>query len=175
MKSPSMNERKHHILIDILIGLIVTVVGGVIVAYIIQDARFKPTEESLNTETLNWAFVLEYRFPAAFWSSGTHQYSFTWLCPNEAPDSVTREFRVSENFAPITDDVYLRWSSLRVGSPFGDEVQGINPSQTTVAAVAWNQITKSEAEWRAANCTGTVSWDNEETQPLTAQKPFKPE
>jgi len=44
MSSQNDGERKSNLVRDILIGIIVTVVGGVIVAYIIQDARFRPAE-----------------------------------------------------------------------------------------------------------------------------------
>ncbi|MEK9136628.1 MAG: hypothetical protein AAB393_05850, partial [Bacteroidota bacterium] len=133
----------------------------------------QPTVQPQVTEATNWAVTLEYSFPAGFWSAGTHQYSLTWLCPGEAPDSITRDFTVSDNFALVTGDVYLRWSALRKGNPWGESVEGINPSQPTVAAVAWNLITESEAEWRAAICTGTVSWDGDAPQPLIAQTPFQ--
>lgn len=132
------------------------------------------TTESTSTETPTWSFFLEYRFPSAFWSPGTHQYTFSTICTNESPDSMTREFLVSEKYPLITGDVYLKWSALRAKTYFGDIVEGINPSQSTVAATAWNQITKSEADWRAANCTGTILWDNGTPQPLTPLQPFQP-
>jgi hypothetical protein len=128
---------------------------------------------SATAESTDWAFTLEKRFPAGFWSNGTHSYSFAWTCPNEAPDSVTRSFTVSDSFQPITGDVYLRWSSLVIGNPWGDVVEGINPSQATIAAIAWKTITKSEADWRAANCTGTISWDGGTEEPLISHVPFQ--
>jgi hypothetical protein len=126
-----------------------------------------PESTPSSPEATNWAFVLEYHFPSGFWSVGTHSYSFAFTCPNEAPDSVTRDFTVSDNFPSISGDIYLRWSALRVGNPWGEIVDGINPSQSTVASVAWDTITKSEAEWRTSNCTGTISWDGGATEPLT--------
>jgi hypothetical protein len=130
------------------------------------------TPVSATAEATNWAFVLEYRFPVGFWTAGAHSYSFAWTCPNEVPDSVTRNFTVSDNFPPVLGDVYLRWSSLRVGDPWGESVEGINPSQSTVASVVWDTITKSEAEWRASNCAGTVSWDGGAAETL-AGVPFQ--
>jgi hypothetical protein len=118
-------------------------------------------------EPPTWAFVLEKSFPAEFWSVGSHTYSFAWTCPGEAPESVTRYFSVLNSFPVISDNVYLRWSALRVGNPWGEIVDGINPAQPTVAAVAWNNITKSEAEWRISNCTGTISWDGGASELLT--------
>ncbi len=129
---------------------------------------------SNSTETPTWSFFLEYHFPAGFWSPGTHQYTFSTICTNEAPESSTREFVASESYSLITGDVYLKWSALRAKTYFGDIVEGINPSQSTVAATAWNQITKSEADWRAANCTGTILWDNGAPQPLTPLQPIQP-
>ena len=136
----------------------------------------QPTTAAPPTDTgpANWAVTLEYRFPTGFWSAGAHQYSLTWLCPDGASDAVTRDFIVSFDFAPVTGDVYLRWAALRKGNPYGEPVEGINPSQSTVAAVAWNLITKTEAEWREANCTGTVSWDGGAPQPTIPQSPFQP-
>ncbi len=138
-----------------------------------QTTPSSPSQESATAESTNWAFTLEYRFPAGFWSTGTHQYSFEWSCPNETPDSTTRNFMVSDNYPMTTGDVYLRWSSLKIGSPFGDAVEGINPAQPTVASIAWDAITKSEADSRALNCTGTISWDGGAKEPLTPQIPFQ--
>lgn len=115
--------------------------------------------ESTSTKTPNWAFTLERRFPPGFWSVGTHTYTLAFTCPNEAPDNITRDFTVSDNFPLLSEDVYLRWSALRAGDPWGKIVDGINPSQPTVASVAWDTITKSQADWRVSNCTGTISWD----------------
>ena len=129
-------------------------------------------EEPATAESTNWSFALEKRFPAGFWSAGTHSYSFAFACPNEAPDSVTRDFTVSNSFPAISGDVYLRWSALRVGNPWGEIVDGINPSQSTIASVAWDTITKSEADWRTSNCTGTISWDGGAIESLTGT-PFQ--
>ena len=125
------------------------------------------------TETTNWVFTLEYRFPTGFWSTGSHSYSFAFSCPNETPDSVTRDFTVSDNFPPISGDVYLRWGSQKIGNLWGEVVEGINPSQSTVAAIVWEGLTKSEADWRASNCQGTISWDSGATESLSAQIPFQ--
>ncbi len=130
-----------------------------------------PASTGGSPESTNWAFALERHFPAGFWSAGTHSYSLAFTCPNDPSndpsDSTNRDFTVSNDFPLISDDVYLRWSALRVGNPWGEIVDGINPSQSTVASVAWDTITKSEAEWRISNCTGTISWDGGATEPLT--------
>jgi hypothetical protein len=182
-----MTEKKRLTPFEIIVGIaaIVACVAGVLVVPEfrrwagLEQSNPPPTpttvvgsQELVPAESTNWAFVLEYRFPAGFWSAGTHSYSFAWTCPNEVPDSVTREFTVSDDFPPISGDVYLRWSSLRAGNPWGELVTGINPSQSTIASVAWDMITKSQAEWRASNCTGTISWDGETTTSL-AGIPFQ--
>jgi hypothetical protein len=51
MSSTNNNGRKSTIVRDILIGIIVTVIGGIIVAYLIQDARFNPPETPTAPET----------------------------------------------------------------------------------------------------------------------------
>jgi len=138
-----------------------------------RDLGCKSSESTNSSpELTNWAFALEYRFSAGFWSVGTHSYSFAFTCPNEAPESITRDFTVSDNFPLISGDVYLRWSALRVENPWGEIVDGINPSQSTIASVAWDTITKSEADWRTSNCTGTISWDGGATESLIG-KPFQ--
>jgi hypothetical protein len=78
------------------------------------NSQISPTNE-----LTNWAFALERHFPAGFWSVGTHSYSLAFTCPNESPDSITREFIVSNDFPLISGDVYLRWSALRIGNPWG--------------------------------------------------------
>lgn len=125
------------------------------------------TQISPTNELTNWAFSLERHFPAGFWSAGTHSYSLAFTCPNESPDSITREFSVSNDFSLISGDVYLRWSALRIGNPWGEVVDGINPSQPTIASVAWDTISKSEADSRISNCTGTISWDGGTVESLT--------
>jgi len=48
MNSSNANEKKSNVLRDIIVGIVIVVIGGVILAYIIQDARFKslPAENS---------------------------------------------------------------------------------------------------------------------------------
>lgn len=130
------------------------------------------TQPSTTNET-NWVFTLEYPFPAGFWSTGTHTYSFEFYCPNELSEGVTREFTVSDTFSLVSGDVYLRWGSQKIGSLWGEAAEGINPSQSTIAAIVWDGIPQSEANWRVSNCTGTISWDGEAKQPLTPKTPFQ--
>lgn len=125
------------------------------------------------TGETNWVFTLEYPFPSEFWSTGAHSYSFEFNCPNEVSEGVTREFAVSDTFSLVPGNVYLRWGSQKVGSLWGEAAEGINPSQPTIAAIVWDGIPQSEATWRAANCTGTISWDGGAKQPLTPQTPFQ--
>ena len=130
-------------------------------------------DQPTTTNDVNWVFTLEYPFPAGFWSAGTHTYSFEFYCPNELSESVTREFIVSDTFSLVSGDVYLRWGSQKAGSLWGEAAEGINPSQSTIAAIVWDGMTQSEANLRASNCAGTISWDDGAKQPLIPQAPFQ--
>lgn len=125
------------------------------------------------TNDTNWVFTLEYPFPAGFWTSGTHSYSFDFICPNELSENITREFIAADTFSLVDGDIYLRWGSQRIGTLWGEAAEGIHPSQSTIAAIVWDSISQSEANWRASNCTGTISWDGEAKKPLTPQTPFQ--
>jgi hypothetical protein len=133
-----------------------------------------PSPGSTMAEPTNWAVTFDYRLPLEAWSVGLHQYTLTSKCPGEEYPNATNSFTVSDNYESLPGDVYLRWAGLRKSKTYGAEpVEGINPSQSTLGVVTWDQITKSQAEWRAANCSGTITWDGGTPQPLTAQTQFQ--
>lgn len=121
------------------------------------------------SDSTNWVFTLEYRFADRFWTSGTRWYTLSWTCLGESPSKAKHNFTVSDDFPLIPGDVYLQSSVLRRGDPWGTQVNGINPSQSTVASVVWEKITKTEADWRVSNCIGNVTSDSGTVTILTGK------
>lgn len=153
------------------------IVVSIILAISVRPQPPQPSPTPISTFAsgpANWAVTFEDRLPINSWSIGLHQYTLSTKCPGEAPGSVTNNFTVSDSYAILPGDVYLRFAGIRKSKTYGAEpVDGINPSQPTVGVVSWDQITKSEANWRAANCTGTITWDGGTAQTLIAQNPFQ--
>ena len=168
---------------EVLIGLFIAIVGGIVVAWFIKDGgRYNPpvastqAPTSSTAEVPNWTISFEYQFPAGFWTVGNHNYTITSTCPTDKPDdsgSVIHEFTVSDAYATNPSEIYLRWTGIKTSKLLGAEsVEGINPSQTVVVVNVFFKRTKSEAEWIATNCTSVVSWDNgEQNQPMLPQTP----
>ena len=136
------------------------------------------TTTPITTETLNWAISFEYRFPAGFWSVGTHQYTLESQCPNidisgTHGGSITQTFEVSQSAALLPGDVYLRLSGLRDGPIEGNTIDKISPSQTTTAVWSLIETPQSDAELAGRDCTITVTWDGGIPKQLTPGLPFQ--
>lgn len=129
------------------------------------------------TETLNWGITFEYRFPAGYWSVGTHEYTLQSDCPNIEDGSGiwTNVFSVSETAQLLSGDVYLRLVGLRDKPiPEGSKsVEIIHPMQTTIAAATIIEISQSDAERAFRDCMITVAWDGGEPSVLTPGLPFQ--
>lgn len=127
------------------------------------------------TEAANWAIIFEYHFPSGFWSVGTHEYTLESDCPNlkDSGGSWTNTFNVSEAAPLLPEDVYLRLVGLRDEPLPSNPIEGINPLQTTTAAVSMIDITHSEAELAFTDCKVSVSWDGGPPKPLVAGSPFE--
>jgi hypothetical protein len=128
-------------------------------------------------ESANWAVTFEYRFPPGSWSIGTHQYHFDFSCPSDILDNngtATNDFSVSDTYPSTPTEIYLRWGGVRTSKLVNPQaVNGVNPSQTTIAVLTWSEVTKSIAERIAATCNATVNWDGGTPQPLIPQTPFQ--
>lgn len=127
------------------------------------------------TETPNWAIIFEYRFPAGFWSAGTHEYTLDSVCPNleGLSGSWTNTFNVSTNVALFPGDVYLRLVGLREEALPSTPIESINPSQTTTAAFTVIDSTHSEAELAFTDCKVSIRWDGGISKNLTPGLPFE--
>lgn len=132
------------------------------------------------TETPNWAIIFEYRFPAGFWSIGTHEYTLEGNCPNLKDTDGnplygiwTQTFDVAENAALLPGDVYFRLSGLRDAPLDAQVVERINPQQTTTAAWSLIEMTQFDAELAVTDCTVTISWDGGTSKSLKPGLPFQ--
>ena len=145
-----------------------------------------PTVSSLSlvtpstTETPNWAVTFEYRFPAGFWSIGTHEYTLESDCPNLKDTDgnpfygiTTNTFSVLQDAALLPGDVYLRLSGLRDAMLESQAVEKISPQQTTTAILNLIEMTQSEAELSITDCTITILWDGGVPKRLTPGLPFQ--
>ncbi|MCB9110110.1 MAG: hypothetical protein H6634_02570 [Anaerolineales bacterium] len=139
---------------------------------VLTDTSFPLLE---TTETPNWAIIFEYRFPAGFWSAGTHEYTLDSVCPNleGLSGSWTNTFNVSTNVALFPGDVYLRLVGLREEALPSTPIESINPSQTTTAAFTVIDATHSEAELAFTDCEVSIRWDGGISKNLTPGLPFE--
>lgn len=139
------------------------------------DSTSTATEIPTFTETPNWAISFEYRFPAGFWSVGTHEYTLEGSCPNlkDASGIWTNTFDVAENAPLLPGDVYFRLGGLRDASLDAQTVERINPQQTTTAAWSLIEMPQSDAELAVRDCTVTITWDGGIPKQLTSGLPFQ--
>ena len=157
---------------------------GIVIAVILAQPQPSPNPVSTVapsiTEVSNWAISFEYRFPPKFWSTGVHEYTLISECPNIDLDgnglhsgSRTKTFEVSEATPLLSGDVYLRLGGLRDGPIESNEIDKINPLQTTTAI--WNliEMTKSDAVLASTDCTITITWDGGIAKELTPGLPFQ--
>ncbi len=137
-----------------------------------------PTAMTSDSEVPNWAITFEYRFPAGFWSVGTHEYILQSNCPNIEDRSGTWNniFSVSESAQLLSGDVYLRLGGLKYGPQSPDQAQDIekiHPLQTTTAAMNITDITKVDAGLALKDCNISIEWDGGTSKQMTPGLPFQ--
>jgi len=168
---------------DILVGLFITIVGGVIVARFIREgARFNtpptstpailtPTLNLTTPESQNWAASSEYGFPDGFWDIGVHEYTISADCPNfriDDPNTFTQPFIVSSDAQLFPGEVTLRVTGLKNLSDGGTVLDTIHPSQKTAARVTvGSDLSQNQAEFALGDCKATISWDDGPLQTMT--------
>jgi|GEM_PF-5342586 hypothetical protein len=138
--------------------------------------QLSQTNTPSSTDTPNWAIIFEYRFPAGFWSVGTHEYTIESDCPIiDSSGLWTNQFRVSESAQLIPGDIYLRIAGLKDKHlPEGSQTfDVIHPMQTTSAGFVIFEVTQSDTELAFRECVITIMWDGGEPKQLTPNLPFQ--
>ncbi len=128
------------------------------------------------TDAANWLVNFDYRFPANFWTIGSHSYLLETFCPTFADESTryrkwNHTFEVSADTSLVSGDVFLRLSGLK-DSQFRD-IGKIHPSQPTVAGYTLSGMSRAEAELAFRDCRVTISWDKGQPRFLVVGTPFQ--
>lgn len=121
-----------------------------------------------------WAVRFTHEFPPGAWEEGNHVYALALAC-DVVLDEPVRTEPIDFVVAPgeLLDQVYLRVVGLSHDTTGPPSVGGIDPQQSTTAALTIVGVSE-EAATEAQSCAGAIFYDDEDPLPLMPEPPFRP-
>lgn len=123
-----------------------------------------------------WAVRFTHDFPAGAWQEGSHVYALALAC-DAILDEPMRTDPIDFVVAPgevLDQEVYLRVVGLSHDTTGPPTVGGIDPQQSTTAALTIVGVSEDAATKAAESCAGAIFFDSADPLPLMPEPPFQP-
>ena len=195
-----MSNQHHPLSLAVIVsGILITVLGGTIVAFLVGEGRFaapsptsSPTKDNpapqftttplptispspQPTPLRPWSRYFLLTIPDGTWSNGVHAYIIKVSCgslPSYNKVSL-QAFQVSAAAPIVSPFVLLTPTGVFDDLSSTKRIETINPAQKTVAFVWFSEMTEIDAKLAGNDCSVTISWDNNQPQILQPSSPMQ--